>query len=93
MTFLSAIISHQMRPSDAKSEKVLKLPPSAVNPLTVVFSYVMVDVCDICVVCQPHPLLSLAASLTDGSAHILHFLIISLPLLPNILHSFIPILS
>ena len=32
-TFLSAIISHQMRPSDPKSEKVLKTPPSAVNPL------------------------------------------------------------
>ena len=33
LTFLSAIIPHQTRPSNPKSEKVLKTPPSAVDPL------------------------------------------------------------
>ena len=33
-TFLSAIIPHQMRPSDPKSEKLFGTPPSSVPPLT-----------------------------------------------------------
>ena len=33
VTFLSATIPHQARPSNPKSEKVLKTPPSAVDPL------------------------------------------------------------
>ena len=32
-TFLSAIIPHQMRPSDPKSEKLFGTPPSSVPPL------------------------------------------------------------